>query len=101
MIDLYNDNEVVQDDLKALRDEVIRRRDSSIGTQISNLVKISLIGEIDCLQQARGAKRLYRVRSTLVHDGYVDPQLLDSSTSDAKSLVTRVLRARFLKTVSC
>jgi len=100
MIDLYNDNEVVQDDLKALHGEVIRRRDSSIGTQISNLVKTSLIGEVDCLQQARAAIRLYRVRSTLVHDGYVDPQRLDSSTSEAKSLVTRVLRARFLKTVS-
>lgn len=100
MIDLYNDNKVIQDDLKALRDEVLRRRDSSIGTQISNLVKTSLIGETDYLQQERTARRLYGVRSTLVHRGYVDPQLLDSSTSEAKSLVSRVLHARFLQAVS-
>ena len=97
MINSYNDNEVVQDDLKSLRDEVVRRRESSIGTQISNLVKASLIGEADCLEQVKSAKRLYRVRCTLVHDGYVDPQLLGCSTSEAKSLVSRVIRARFLK----
>ena len=99
MINLYNDNDVVHDDLKSLRDEVVRRRESSIGTQISNLVKASLIGEADCLEQAKSAKRLYRVRCTLVHDGYVDPQLLGCSTSEAKSLVSRVIRARFLKTL--
>jgi hypothetical protein len=49
MIDLHIDNKDVKNELQALLAEVISRHDISIGTQINNAVKNSLIGEPDCL----------------------------------------------------
>jgi hypothetical protein len=81
--------------LEALRQEVLFRRESSIRSQIRQLISSTLQNENDVKIQTRLAMRLYDLRSSLVHDGTIDPQLLATSTSDAKSLVLRVLRSRF------
>lgn len=81
--------------LEALRREVLFRRESSIRSQIRQLVASTLEKDPDVVTQSKLALRLYDLRSSLVHDGTVDPHLLDTSTSDAKLLVLRILRNRF------
>ena len=81
--------------LEALRQEVLFRRESSIRSQIRQLIFSTLQHDNDVNIQTRLGLRLYDLRSRLVHDGSIDPQLLATSTSDAKSLVLRVLRSRF------
>ena len=81
--------------LEGLRQEVLFRRESSIRSQIRQLISSTLQDDNDVNMQTRLGLRLYDLRSRLVHDGTIDPQLLATSTSDAKSLVLRVLRRRF------
>jgi hypothetical protein len=82
-------------DFEALRQEILFRRGSSIRSQIRRLISSTLQNDNDVNIQARLAVRLYDLRSRLVHDGTIDPQVLAISTSDAKTLVLRVLRRRF------
>ncbi|MFO1429222.1 MAG: hypothetical protein U1F76_03650 [Candidatus Competibacteraceae bacterium] len=81
--------------------ELLFRRESSIRSQIRHLVFTTLrdSGQPDAEQTANTAVKVYDHRSTLVHDGKLDPQILGQAISDAKSIVERVLRARFVSLV--
>jgi hypothetical protein len=81
-----------------IRELLIRRRDS-IRRQIRNLVLTTLAtsGDDDTADAAaKQAVRLYDLRSTLVHEGTLPKQTLSESVTEAKNLVERILRARFL-----
>lgn len=85
--------------LEILQSDVLFRRESGIRSQIRHLIASTLRNDHDVTTQTKIAMSLYDVRSNLVHFGTVDPHLLDMSTSDAKSLVLRVLLSRFLDLV--
>jgi hypothetical protein len=82
--------------LESLGRELVFRRESSIRNQIRSLVKTTLTeaGDADAEAVAKKALKIYDHRSTLVHDGTLDPLLLSDSFSEARSIVERVLRAR-------
>jgi hypothetical protein len=53
-------------------------------------------GEDDAAEAAKQVVRLYDLRSTLVHEGTLPQQKLSESLTEAKDLVDRILRARYL-----
>lgn len=81
--------------LVALKREMFYRREDSIRSQVRKLVLSTLDGEADAAHVAREALRLYDLRSTLVHDGFVDARQLSEATCQARTLVHRVLLSRF------
>ena len=81
--------------LAALKREICFRRDDSIRSQVRKLVLSTLDDESDAADVAREALRLYDLRSTLVHDGFVDARQLSEATDRARTLVHRVLLSRF------
>ncbi|TAK63509.1 hypothetical protein [Methylobacter sp.] len=81
--------------LDALQRELLFRKDDSIRSQIRKLVQRELVNYPDAFDQAKEAVRLYDLRSTLVHQGFLEIRQLDLATSGAKSLVQRVLLTRF------
>jgi len=81
--------------LDALRRELTFRRDDSLRSQIRKLVSNTLHADPDVAETAREAVRIYDVRSSLVHDGEVAPGALEQATQAARSLVHRILLARF------
>lgn len=85
--------------LDAVIRELLFRKEDSIRRQIRRLVSTTLQtnGDADALEMARSAVRVYDLRSTLVHDGKLESQVLSIATLDAKNIVERVLRARFLQ----
>lgn len=84
--------------LDSLSKELLFKRESSIRSQIRSLVfnTLNSVGHSDAQEAAKVAVRIYDHRSKLVHDGTLDARVLADATSDAKSLVERVLRSRFL-----
>jgi hypothetical protein len=84
--------------LQGIRRELLFRREDSIRRQIRNVVLTTLTmnGDGDAAEAARAAVRLYDLRSTLVHEGTLPAQKLSESVTEARSVVERVLRARFL-----
>ena len=88
-----NDDEKTS--LDALKRELIFRREDSIRSQIRKLVRTTLAEAPDSESAAREAVRLYDLRSTLVHEGTLEPQQLAEATSTARVLVHRTLLARF------
>lgn len=87
------------DSLEALRQELQFRKEDSIRRRIRTLVFATLQanGDEDAAAMAEKAKQVYDHRSTLVHEGKLDPPVLGQATSDAKNIVERVLRARFVQ----
>jgi hypothetical protein len=85
--------------LEALSRELLFRREDSIRRQIRNLVlsELKSSGDHDAPDVAKRAVGIYDQRSTLVHEGKVESQVLGAAISDAKRIVERVLRARFLR----
>jgi hypothetical protein len=85
--------------LEAVSRELIFRKEDSIRRQIRNVVLSTLAdhGDQDAEQAAQNAVKIYDLRSTLVHDGILESQVLRTATSDAKEIVERVLRARFVQ----
>ncbi len=83
--------------LEAVSRELIFRKEDSIRRQIRNIVLTTLAdhGDNDAEKAAKSAVKMYDLRSTLVHEGKLESQVLSSATSDAKTIVERVLRARF------
>jgi hypothetical protein len=75
------------------------RKEDSIRRQIRNVVQFTLEdnGDTDAKQTAASAVKIYDLRSTLVHDGTLEFQVLTKATADAKTIVERVLRARFIQ----
>jgi hypothetical protein len=85
--------------LEALSRELLFRKEDSIRRQIRTLVLTTLeaIGDEDAVAMARSAVQVYDLRSTLVHEGKLESQMLSKATSDAKNIVERVLRVRFVQ----
>lgn len=81
--------------LKALRRELFFRKEDSLRSQIRKLVQNVLSPAADADARARDAVELYDIRSTLVHEGTIDENVLDQATTKAKALVHRTLLARF------
>jgi len=84
--------------LQAIIRELLIRRQDSIRRQMRNLVLTTLVmsGEDDAAEAAKQVVRLYDLRSTLVHEGTLPQQKLSESLTEAKDLVDRILRARYL-----
>jgi len=55
--------------------------------------------QIDPLPEevANSAAKMYDLRSTLLHTGWLEPQKLGKATSDTKRIVERILQALFAK----
>lgn len=87
--------------LEALKREIFYRREDSVRSQVRKLVLCALDGEADAAHVARDAVRLYDLRSTLVHDGFVEARQLSEATSQARTLVHRVLLSRFRRVTQC
>ncbi|HWR76550.1 MAG TPA: hypothetical protein VN283_04995 [Thiobacillus sp.] len=81
--------------LEALQRELLFRQEDSVRSQIRKLVRTTLAHAEDADAAARDAVRLYDLRSTLVHEGTLDHQVLSEGTSAARTLVHRTLTARF------
>jgi len=81
--------------LDALQRELLVRRDDSIRSKVRKLILCELADDSDASAQASEAVRLYDLRSTLVHQGFLEVRQLDTATADAKLLVHRVLHTRF------
>uniref|UniRef100_A0A7C4RQG6 Uncharacterized protein n=1 Tax=Desulfatirhabdium butyrativorans TaxID=340467 RepID=A0A7C4RQG6_9BACT len=88
--------------LESLNRELLFRREDSIRRQIYNLVLSTLqsANDADAERLAQRAKRLYDLRSELVHEGRLPEETLTMAVSDAKPLVQRLLRVRYLACVS-
>jgi len=82
----------------ALAREVGFRREVSIRQRIRTLVRNTLEahGDADADDMARTAVELYDHRSTLVHDGVLPEGELSHATETARTIVRRVLEARFV-----
>jgi len=95
-VDLSSDDAA---SLKAMGRELSFRKEDSIRMQIRNVVLTTLqaSGDQDAGQTAKDAVKIYDLRSTLVHEGKLEQQVLSKATSDAKIIVERVLRARFIQ----
>lgn len=87
--------------LEALKREILYRRADSVRSQVRKMVLSALDGEADAAHVARDALRLYDLRSTLVHDGFVEAHQLSEATSQARTLVHRVLLCRFRRVTRC
>jgi hypothetical protein len=85
--------------LEALQRELLHRRDDSIASQVRRLIQSELRGDADATKAEREAIRLYHLRSRLVHDGFVEPQSLGAAITSARTLVHRVLVARYSRVV--
>lgn len=85
--------------LEAVSQELLFGKEDSIRRRIRMLVSTTLQvnGDVDAPEMARRAVRIYDLRSTLVHEGKLDSQVLSKATSDAKHIAERVLRARFVQ----
>jgi hypothetical protein len=81
--------------LESLERELLFRKEDSVRSQIRKLVLLALAPAEDARERARDAVRLYDLRSTLVHEGFLDGSTLDRATQEAKELVHRTLLARF------
>jgi hypothetical protein len=100
VIESIEENHADVGSLEALERELLFRQDESIGLQIRNVVAYELQGDSDVTETVREAKRLYNLRSTLVHEGFLEASKLDKATSSAKILVHRVLSSRFRRITS-
>jgi hypothetical protein len=87
--------------LESLARELLFRKEDSIRKQIYSLVFSTLqqAGDAEAEQLAKSAKKLYDLRSQLVHVGKLPEGDLSAAVIEAKALVQRVLRIRFLADV--
>ena len=87
--------------LESLKRELTFRKEDSIRKQIRSLVfnTLSNNGDVDALEMAQQALKVYDKRSTLVHDGSLTLQELRSISSEARIIVERVLKAKFIQMV--
>jgi hypothetical protein len=100
--ELLNTVERESDDaisLECVSRELLFRKDDSIRRQIRDLVTTTLKanGDEDAANIAKRTVEIYDLRSKLVHDGQIESKALSKASSDAKNIVERVLRARFVQ----
>ena len=87
--------------LQALTGERLLQGKESVQKQIHNLVVRTLqdVPGVDATQLADTAKKLYAIRSPLLHNGKVDlrddSEKLNRATSDARCLVHLILTTKF------
>ena len=88
--------------LGALCRELLFRKEDSIRSQIRNIVMTTLQaqGAEDAEEAAKNAVKIYDLRSTLVHQGSIERQKLNTAISTARGIVQRVLLARFIEAAS-
>jgi len=78
--------------LDSLRREILRRRETSKRGRVRRLI-LETLGA-DQVDLARRAVRAYDSRSTLVHEGSIPAQELDTAETDARDVVVQILRAK-------
>ena len=85
--------------LEAVSRELLFRKEDSVRRQMRNVVltTLQLNGDEDAAEMGKRAVQVYDHRSTLVHEGKLEPPVLGTAISDAKMIVERVLRARFIQ----
>jgi len=63
-------------------------------------IKKMLKDDDDVVEIAKKWDEIYSTRSTLLHEGYVEPRELRGKTQEAKRIVNRVLKTRFMQVMS-
>jgi hypothetical protein len=81
--------------------QILHKRVSSKRGKIRNLVLFTLqdVAGVDAVGLAKKARDLYDLRSTLVHEGSLDPKELGRAIEDGNDIVRRVLMTRFQKLI--
>jgi hypothetical protein len=103
--ELKKKNELDSEDAISLDDlsrELLFRKEVSIRQSIRILVLTTLQSnsDEDAPSMSEKAVQVYDHRSTLVHKGKLEPPVLSQAISDAKNIVERVLRVRFVQKVN-
>jgi len=85
--------------LEALRRELLFRQEDSIRRRIQSIVTTTLRdhGDKDAEEMAEDAVKMYDLRSTLLHEGWLEPQKLSKATSQTRKIVERILLALFAR----
>jgi hypothetical protein len=85
--------------LEALRRELLIRKDDSIRRRIQSLVITTLRdnGDKDAEEMAKNAAKMYDFRSTLLHEGWLEPEILSKALTQTSKIVERILLALFAK----
>jgi hypothetical protein len=83
----------------SLEREIGFRRNVSIRKRIRTLVQttLALHGDRDADETARAVVSIYDKRGRLIHDGYLPEQELREATTQLRTIVGRVLEARFVQ----
>lgn len=97
----YSDDSIEKISLESLKRELVHRKEDSIRKQIRSLVfnTLSVNGDSDATEMSKQALKVYDKRSTLVHEGSIRPDELGKVSTDARNIVERVLRAKFIQIV--
>lgn len=97
----YPDDSVEKISLESLKRELVFRKEDSIRKQIRSLVfdALSMNGDSDALKISKQALNIYDKRSTLVHEGSIPADELRKVSAEARNIVERVLRAKFIQVV--
>jgi hypothetical protein len=83
--------------LEAVREELLFWKEDAVRRQIQHLVygTLAVHGNSVARTAAMRIVEVYDFRRRLVRDGYVDPTILDPATTDAKTILGQVLRAKY------
>ncbi len=97
----YSEKSLEWISLESLKRELTYREEDSIRKQIRSLVfnTLSKNGDPDALEMAKQSLKIYDKRSTLVHEGSLKPEELGRISSEARAIVERVLKAKFIQIV--
>lgn len=98
----YSEGSLERVSLESLKRELTYRQEDSIRKKIRSLVfnTLSKNGDSDALEVAKQSLKIYDKRSTLVHDGSLKPEELGSISTQARAIVERVLKAKFIQIVN-
>jgi hypothetical protein len=97
----YDSNTTQHESLTALERELLFRRKASLTSQIRVVVIDALDAEDSgkALDYAKQSVKSYNLRSTLVHEGSLSPNLLSSTIEKTKIVVQEVLKAKLLEVI--
>lgn len=84
--------------LDALDNELWFRKEASIGSQVRSVVRRALtaVGATDVKLVLQRTVNIYKARSRLAHNGTLPSPELAQAITDARDIITRVLKARLL-----
>ena len=85
--------------LESLRRDLLFRKDDSIRRRIYSLVLKTLQdhGDKDAEEMAEISKEMYDLRSKLLHEGWLEPEILSKSVTQTSKIVERILSSLFIK----